>query len=359
PRVLMAGPARDVRGGVSALVNVWYSLGIDRMVQLTYLPTMRDGSALTKLLVFAGAWLRFGPLMRRHDILHVHLSPRASFARKAMLVKRAHRMGKRIIIHQHGGSFGDFYYKEAGDRKRRYIRKIFAMADRVIVLSGEWRDFFADGICDPAKITVLYNGVPIPESIPTERHDHNILYLGQLTKMKGIYDLLDAISEVLASVPDAQFFLCGDNGVEQCLQRVREAGIEEHVHLPGWIDEKKREELFSSCSVFVLPSYIEGMPMSLLEAMSRGLACVATSVGGIPEIIESGTNGILIEPGNAGVLAQALIRLLTDEEERGRIGAEGADTIRKRFDARDSLKKILELYAACTSKISIHLSRQI
>ncbi len=344
PRVLMAGPARDVTGGVSAVVNSYYACGIDRQISLIYLPTMKDGGKIKKALVFAGAYLRFGSLMKRADILHVHLSPRASYARKAILIKRARRMGKRIVLHQHGGDFERFYEQECDAAKQAEIRRVFAMADIVIVLSEEWRDFFANGICDPARIVVLHNGVVLPDRNKTGYGDHNVLMLGKLREQKGIYDLLSAVPEVTAKVPDAQFLLCGDGDMDECRRKVQELGCSEHVRMPGWIGEKERAEAFASCSTFILPSHFEGMPMSLLEAMGHGLACVATDVGGIPQVIKSGENGILIKPGNPDEIASALITLLNDEPMRKRLGEAAAETVRRDFDARGNVDTILSLY---------------
>ncbi|MBR5115831.1 MAG: glycosyltransferase family 4 protein, partial [Lachnospiraceae bacterium] len=297
---------------MSAVVNSYYACGLDRQVELTYLPTMRDGGKLRKALVFAGAYLRFASLMKRADILHVHLSPRSSYARKALLIKRAHRMGKRIVLHQHGGDFERFYEQESDARKQADIRAVFAMADIVIVLSEEWRAFFANGICDPAKIVVLHNGVTLPDEAKTDYRDHNVLVLGKLWEQKGIYDLIAAMPAVLQQVPDAQFLLCGDGDMAECRKRIQELGCSDHVRMPGWIDAQAREELFGVCSTFILPSHFEGMPMSLLEAMGHGLSCIATDVGGIPQVIRNGENGILIRPKDPDAIASALIPLLKD-----------------------------------------------
>ncbi|MCR4762353.1 MAG: glycosyltransferase family 4 protein [Lachnospiraceae bacterium] len=348
PRVLMAGPGRDVRGGVSAVVNGYYALGIEDRMELTYLTTMEDGSKWHKAAVFAGAYLRFPALMHKADILHVHLSPRASFARKALLVERAFRMGKRIIIHQHGGDFGNFYYRESDAKKQARIRSIFGMADRVIVLSEEWRDFFADGICDPQKMIVLHNGVVLSGQAAADYGSHRILTLGKLWEAKGVYELLAAIPTVVGRFPDAYFYLCGDGDLEKCRQIVRDDGMEEHVRFPGWIDEEERGKLFSSCSIFLLPSHFEGMPMSLLEAMGHGLACIATSVGGIPQIITDGESGLLIPPRDENAISGSLIRLLGDESLRRRLGTEGACVIRADFDAAAGLNRLLDIYRELT-----------
>ncbi len=344
PRVLMVGPGRDVRGGVSTVVNNYYALGLDRQIDLTYLTSMKNGSKLRKALVFAQACLRFNGLMKQADILHVHLSPRASFARKAVFVERAHRMGKKIIIHQHGGNFHDFYYRESSPKKQEHIRRIFHMADHVIVLSEEWQKFFANGVCDPGRITVIHNGVIPPEESKTDYEDHQVLYLGLLNKMKGTDELLEAVPSVVKEIPDAVFHLCGSGNLDSYRRRAEELGVAEHIRFPGWIDASEREKLFSVCSTFILPSHIEGMPMSLLEAMGNGLASVATSVGGIPQIITNEKNGLLIPPEDPAAISCALLHLLSDRDLKKRIGTAGASTVRERFHAAGGMKQILDIY---------------
>ena len=118
-KVLMIGAGREVRGGVSSVVNSYYEAGLDKLCELTYLPTMKDGSKLKKLLVAVRARIRFERLVKETDILHVHMSSDNSFYRKAVFIRKAYREKKKIIIHMHGSTFDVFYKKRCNEKQKK------------------------------------------------------------------------------------------------------------------------------------------------------------------------------------------------------------------------------------------------
>jgi len=341
----MIGPGRNVMGGISTVVNNYFSLGLDKAVGLNYLATMEDGSKLKKLWVAAKAYLQLGALLKKCDIMHVHMAAQASFDRKALFIKRAKNAGKKVIIHQHAADFDKYFFEQVDDAKREKIKSIFALADKVIVLSEEWADFFGKNVCDRAKIEILYNGVVIPEHGKTDYRDHNVLMLGRLGQRKGTYDLLKAIPGVIAKIPDAVFYLGGDGDVEQCRKIAAEQGLEEHVRFLGWVREGDKVTYLQKCSTFILPSYHEGMPMAVLEAMSYGLATISTNAGGIPRIIEQGMSGIRVEAGDVEAITETLVDVLGDDEKRTRLGKNGRDRISDRFDFAANVNRLEEIYA--------------
>ena len=344
PKVLMIGPGRKVRGGITTVVDHYYEYGLDREVDLCYLSTMEDGSKVKKLLIAMKSFLIFCGIVNRYDVIHVHMAAQASFDRKAFFVKKAYKLGKKIIIHQHAADFDQYFFHECNEIKRNKIKKIFGMADKVIALSEEWAKFFGENVCKPSKIMILHNGVSIPEDVKTDYSDQNVLVLGRLGERKGTYDLLNAIPRVLEKVPDAVFFLGGDGEVEQCKKIVVDGKLEEHVKILGWLSKEEKEEYFRSCSTFILPSRHEGMPMAVLEAMSHGLATISTNVGGIGQIIEQGISGIMMEPGNVNEVSKCLISLLRDEKLREDLGTKGRERIRKSFDFKNNLTRLVQTY---------------
>lgn len=343
-RVLMMGPGRMVKGGISTVVNNYYGLSLDKQVDLTYLPTMEDGSKVKKLIVAVSAYMRFGRLVRNCDIVHVHMAAQASFSRKAIFIEKAHKAEKKIIIHQHAADFDKFFFKESDNAKREKIKYIFSIADKVIVLSEEWASFFGKNVCAPEKIEILYNGVVLPEHVKEDYHDHNVLMLGRLGQRKGTYDLLKAIPKVVESIPDVMFYLGGDGDVEQCKRIVEEYNLERHVSFLGWVRDKEKEKQLKRCSTFILPSYHEGMPMSVLEAMSYGLATISSNAGGIPQIIDDGFSGIRVDAGSVDAIAAILIHILESEEERKRLGKNGRLKIEQKFDFRVNVTQLVRIY---------------
>lgn len=345
PRVLMIGPGRDVKGGVTTVVNNYFAYGLDKNVDLCYLPTMEDGSKLRKLFVVAKAYMQFGALLEKCDILHVHMAAQASFDRKALFIERAKKAGKKIIIHEHAADFNRYFSEQVDEKKRIRIRRIFAMADIVIALSEEWADFYGKTVCDPGKIHIIHNGVPVPNYNKTDYCDRNVLVLGRLGERKGTYDLLKAIPDVLKEIPNAVFYLGGDGEEAECRKLAADLSIDSSVVFTGWVRDDEKDRYFKQCSTFILPSHFEGMPMSVLEAMSFGLACVSTNVGGIPRVIDSGKNGILIDAGKTDEISGALISVLSDEELRRKLGEAAKAQISDRFELGCSIKKLLAIYS--------------
>lgn len=340
----MIGAGRDVRGGVSSVVNSYYDAGLDKLCELTYLPTMEDGSKLKKLLVAVVARIRFERMIRKNDILHVHMSSDNSFYRKAVFIRKAHKEGKKIIIHMHGSTFDLFYKERCNDTQKQQVREIFAMADQVIALSEDWKEFLAEYICDEQKIVVIYNAVKIPEDYQKDYANRKMLFLGILGQRKGTYDLIEVLPEIFQKYPDAHIYFGGDGEREQAEQLCREKGISDHVTFLGWVRGSEKEKLLKECSIYVLPTYHEGMPMSILEAMSYGMAVVSTYVGGIPHIITDGENGLLCEAGDKTALQNKLSGILKNENLRKCLGQDAYGKVVQHFDIKENVKHIYGIY---------------
>lgn len=341
---MMIGAGRDVRGGVSSVVNSYYEAGLDKLCELTYLPTMKDGNKLYKLLVAFGARLRFETLIKQVDILHVHMSADNSFYRKAVFIRKAYKERKKIIIHMHGSTFDLFYKERCNDEQKRQVKEIFAMADKVIALSEDWKEFLAEYICDAQKIVVIYNAVKIPQSYQKDYMNRKILFLGILGQRKGTYDLIDVLPEIFRRYPDSHVYFGGDGERRQAEQMCRVRGISGHVTFLGWVRGTEKENYLKECSIYVLPTYHEGMPMSILEAMSYGMVVVSTYVGGITHIITAGENGLLCEAGDKAALQEKILKLLEDEKLRERLGQNAYGKIALDFDVRKNVKKVFQIY---------------
>lgn len=343
-KVLMIGAGREVRGGVSSVVNGYYEAGLDTLCELTYLPTMQDGSKLKKLLVAAWARVRFEALIKRQDILHVHMSADNSFYRKAVFIRKAYREHKKIVIHMHGSTFDLFYKERCDERQKQEVREIFEMTDKVIALSEDWKQFLGREICRHDKIEVIYNAVKMPNAYQKDYQNQKMLFLGILGQRKGTYDLLEVLPEIFENYPNAHVYFGGDGERENAERICREKGISDHVTFLGWVRGSEKENLLKECSVYVLPTYHEGMPMSILEAMSYGMAVVSTYAGGIPHLIRNGENGLLCEAGDRNALKWLLKELLANPSYRERLGKCAARKIENEFEAKASIQRLIAVY---------------
>ena len=353
-KVVMIGADRSVKGGVSAVVNNLYAAGLEEQIDLKYIGTMVDGSKLRKALQAAIALVKFVLAMPGCDIVHVNLAADASCLRKMLFMKVAGFFHKKILIHSHGGDFQGFYYERCSEKKRQKVKAALNRADLFLVLSEEWKTFFSQ-IVEPSKIHVLQNAIPIPAQAKNDYSSHKAVFLGRLCKEKGIGELLEAMPRIRQEISDFELILGGfwEAGNEQ-LERKADA-LKDVVGCPGWVSPKEREQLFQECSIFVLPTWFEGQPVSLLEAMAAGMCVAASAVGGIPQILGAGelggsedalpcSTGMLLPAKNPQALADALISLLKDEALRKQMGQQARARIQKEYDIQNYIGKLLAYY---------------
>lgn len=333
-------------GGVSAVVNVYASAGLFNRHPIEYIATHVDGGRAAKLNILARAAFRFwGLLVRgRVGLVHVHVASRASFWRKSLLMLPAFFMGIPVILHLHGAEFALFYEKECGGIRKRIVCCVFNKASRVVVLSSVWKNW-VQGISRNPHVVVIYNPVLLPtkHSWDTRKHGE-VLFLGRLGKRKGTYDLLEAAARITENHPQLRLLLGGDGELDQVWARAIELNIADKVELLGWIREVNKERHLGSAMIFVLPSYNEGLPMSVLEAMAAGLPVISTTVGGIPEAVTDGIEGFLVEPGDVSALANRLEQLLSNPGLAEHMGKAARRKIETAFSSETILPKLEKLY---------------
>jgi len=158
-----------------------------------------------------------------------------------------------------------------------------------------------------------------------------LLFLGHLLRDKGVYDLVRAFGLVAQRFPALKLVLGGVGNIDEVRQLAAQLEIQERVSCPGWLDPERKTAALAGSTLFILPSYAEGMPMALLEAMSWEMPVIRHTGGGIPQVIESGVNGLLVAPGDIDGLAAAIRRLLEDTALRERLGAAARVTVRRGF----------------------------
>lgn len=162
-KVLMVGPDLSLHGGIVSVVQGYLDGGLPEACdKFEYLGTGVGSSKLGKSLAFTRSLVRYALIMPSYDIIHLHISARGSYKRKSIMARMAHKAGKYVILHDHDGEFKKAF-EEGGDSYRSDVRKTFSIADRVVVLSEEWRDYFSENVCDLEKINVVHNGVKVPD----------------------------------------------------------------------------------------------------------------------------------------------------------------------------------------------------
>ena len=350
-RVLMVGPDRSVHGGISGVVNNYYEAGLDRMVDLRYIGTMKEGSRAAKLLQAGKACLSFLAALPHYDIVHVNMASDASYYRKSVFVVMARVFGKKTVIHQHGGNFPEFYERELSDRGRKCVKRVLSMGDAFLVLGTAWKDFFGE-IIGRGRITVLPDAIRIPPRKEKICGTHKILYLGRLCGAKGIGELLTVMPVLRERYPDVRLYLAGI-WEERKLQE-RAAALEEYVTDLGWLDGAEKERYLSECDIFVMPSHFEGQSVSILEAMAYSCGIVASRTGGIPDMIADEETGLLVTPRSAEELAEGLSRLLADPVLCRTLGENARRKAETAYSIEQNMARLLAVYDSISSRESEH-----
>ena len=232
---------------------------------------------------------------------------------------------------------------------------IIRFCDRIIVNCEAMRKKVRPLKAMDKRITTIYNAVDFshintkvdPEKVRKElglnSRSQIIVTLGRLSKEKGHRFLLEAARKVVSAFPDVVFLIVGQGPLERELQDfANELQLSHNVVFTGFFQDLSK--ILGLMDLFVLPSLSEGLPISMLEAMAAGKPVIATNVGGVPEVIDNGETGIVIESKNANKLATAIMTLLEDKKKAKELGRKGQKLIRERFSAEIMVEKLEEIY---------------
>jgi glycosyltransferase involved in cell wall biosynthesis len=344
-RVLQLGPDLAVRGGVSSVEQLICDY-LPPYASIRHVATMNEGSWGARARVFGQAATTLWRALQTIEptVVHIHFASRGSTLRKMLLAQMVLHARKPLILHAHGAGFDQFHRGLPAILRRR-VNRILQQAHVVIALSSQWREFFIRE-CElaPSQVVVLANPVKVPARVPDRdgRSQVQFLHLGRLGKRKGGYDLLSAFAALPESLRQkARLVMAGDGDVEGMRKLAEPLG--DRVRVLSWIDAQERDRLLAESDVFALPSYAEGVPMSLLEAMAAGLPAITTAVGGIPDVFSHGAEGLLVTPGDRTQLTTALAQMITDESARLSAGRRAYERARA-FDVHAYARRLADIY---------------
>jgi len=318
-RVLHLGP--DVPGGMRTSTRALLGSRLGEEFELEFVPTHTGTGAVRRPAVFLAALSRLAwwSLRRRGRLVHVHATVRGSMYRKATCVLLAKALRRTVVLHVHSGPGDVATFRAKLDGARlALIRRAFRRADVVLAVSAASAGALAEAF-GAQEIAVVPNAVPVVErgAAPADGGEEPLaVYLGGFANpVKGGDVLLAALREPAAAAP--RYVLAGPgeppgNGLPEPPPA---------AEWRGWLEEAEKASLLREAQVFVLASTSEGLPMALLEAMSYGLAIVATAVGGVPDVVADGEQALVVAPGDPEALALALGRLGADPGLRARLGA--------------------------------------
>lgn len=253
---------------------------------------------------------------------------------------------KKVIVHFHAFS-PDTTIRS---KYKNIYKYLFGKADVVIVLSGMWKEYVNEVFHLSDKIRVLYN--PCTAEVSDKRYSKKkqILYAGTLNGRKGYNDLIKAFALISNDFIDWKILFAGNGEIEQGKDMSKRLGIEKQIVFLGWVNGEVKDKFFKEATIFCLPSYAEGFPMSVLDAWAYGLPVITTPVGGLPDIAKEGENLLLFNPGDIEMLAKQLKKMIEDEALRSHIAQESLKLAQTTFNIDIINKKLGEIYDDISEK---------
>lgn len=283
------------------------------------------------------------------------------FVRDSMFVWMARLCRVPVAAEVHGAGF---YFLDGSSLCRWYARAVLRRLVSLRVLGVSIKHQLArHGI---RNVIAIDNGVSVPiehvkESVDQRRREFRFLFVGTIGPHKGFDLIIDACVTLRAQFADFCVHCAGEwlsREYEECVRkRLDEIGLSDRFVFHGLMHGDCKWSIFRVCDALILPSYNEGQPLVILEALYFGLPVIASTVGAIPDSIEDGTNGILIGPGRADTLREAMLRIAQDE----RLYAQIAETNRRLFSVRYSLQTFLkrheEWLQSCIANAGLKVGR--
>jgi glycosyltransferase involved in cell wall biosynthesis len=349
----MAGPLPPAIGGMATVVNDIAASSLAREVELLLFDTAKrtpEGRSLvqavgSRFALWRAWWRTLSPAPA--TVAHIHTCSGLSYFLDGAYVLLARLRGVPVVLHIHGARF-DRFLDGLSPLSRSLARCIARRATRVVVLSAEWKQNLRERL-PGAHVTIIENGVAEP--LPFEGHkmpgEISVLFLGNLCQRKGVWDLVDCAQ---ALPPGVRVVLVGgeeDPGIAKALQGhlVRE-GLQDRVKLVGPVVGEAKMRWLRGADMFVLPSYAEGVPISMLEAAAVGLPLIVTPVGGIASVLSDGEHAIFVQPGDREALVKAISHLAQTPSLRSTLGAAARAHVLATYGIERSAEKYLHLYRA-------------
>jgi len=249
---------------------------------------------------------------------------------------------------------------------KQFEYRLLKRSDRIIAVSGYTkREILKNYDIPPWKIRVIFNGVDLEKFKPAKdkakfkrafgfnAEDLLILYVGRLYSRKGLPTLISAIPPVVRKARNVRFLISGKGllGEEKRLKGyVEKFKVTQNVVFLGYYPDEKLPSLYKAADIFVFPSIYENMPFAMLEALATGLPIVTTRVGGIPEVIDDGKNGFLINPYDSRELANKIIYLIENPKTASEMGLLGRRTVEEKCNWDNIVKQVLEVYNEVLTK---------
>lgn len=307
-KVLFVGPQNNY-GGIGAVLRTYQK----NLTHFNFIATHKDQSKIFNSFYFLYSLLRVNMYLLTNpkiQIVHLHSASKGSMIRKMIIAMLAKAYKKKVIFHMHGGQFKD-YYKGLSWSKPVFT-SILNKVDLFICLTEEWKTYF-ETVVGLKHTLVVANPIDIHPNVVLRPifNELKLLFLGSINHKKGIFDLLDYLeTNPYFQSEKIDLTIGGIGEVDRLLNKIHESSYKDQIHYVGYIDGHLKAATIEACDIFILPSYYEGLPVSILEALSHGKPIIATKVGGVASIVKVNQTGWLFEAGKFNQLDPILEQIM-------------------------------------------------
>jgi glycosyltransferase involved in cell wall biosynthesis len=357
--VILLGPARSAVSGVSTHLNLLFGSRLGEDFELLHFQVGREGRSegpLARLARFVTSplALAFEILRRDAAIVHINTSLNArAYWRDLAYLLVAKLCGARVVYQVHGGALPRLFFR---DRRlpSAFLRATLKLPDALVVLAQSEFDAYREFVPGQPVIAIP-NGIdyaplararraPCAKGAPLR-----LVYVGRLAREKGLFETLKGLRLARSRGVSAELVIAGSGPAEPELrERIEALGLRDAVSLSGAVFGEAKAELLGRADVFVLPSYSEGLPYALLEAMAAGAVVIATPVGAIGDVMSDGLHGRLVPVRDAAAIGAA-IESLTDRARLARMSAACRERVVAAYSIGRVAERFAQLYAELTS----------
>jgi glycosyltransferase involved in cell wall biosynthesis len=352
--VLLLGPSREAISGVTTHLNSLFGSRLATRFDLLHFQVGSEGrreDLAGRLARYVLSPLQLAAAIVRHGagLVHINTSLNAkAYWRDFAYVAVAKLCGARVLFQVHGGVLDDFAPR--GRLFAAVVRRMLTWPDLVVVLSREQLEAFRRAAPEQA-VEMVPNGI---DCAPYVRHHRSaaepdaplrLIYMGRLVAGKGLLETIEGLRLARSRGVNARLVIAGNGPEEPRLrQYTREAGLAREVSFVGAAYGEHKAQLLAQADALALPSYTEGLPYALLEAMAAGVVPIVTPVGAIPDVVTDGEHGLLVAPRDAESIAQAIAALAADRARLTRMSAASRKHVATAYSVERVARDFSQLY---------------
>lgn len=282
------------------------------------------------------------------EVIIIFFAGFSSTLEKSIMLIIGKLFNKKIMIFPRAGALISHYHKNI--IFNLYVKKTLSLANKFLCQGKNFQDFaisqlnFKKTDCPIIPnwtATDSFLELGINKKVSCEKEITNLVFIGWIEEFKGIYEIIRASLILKERGKKFHIYFCGDgNGMKDLEKLIKKYGMDKFATLLGWIDGRDKINILKNADIFILPSWNEGLPNSMIEAMSSGLACIVSDVGAIPSFIKHEENGLLIKPKSPDELASSIMKLIDDKILLKKISRNSFDFAMKNF----TIKKAEEIF---------------